>query len=148
MQAVATRLCTTNTASCKRAHPPRGVFGEGTARKTVTANEAPNTGSYRCEVVVTNTSVWHAPVDIELKFEDGSSQRVRWDDRGTSGHWERFVVERSSQLTEVILDPDGKLALDSPTAHHYRLVGDGSAALRAGAWFGSMSQTLMQIVGL
>jgi len=26
--------------------------------------------------------------------------------------------------------------------------GDGAAALRAGAWFGSMAQTLMQLVGL
>ncbi|HWU88039.1 MAG TPA: M1 family metallopeptidase, partial [Kofleriaceae bacterium] len=136
------------TASCRRAHPPRGVFGEGIARKTVTENEAPDTGSYVCEVVVTNTGVWHAPVDIELKFEDGSSQRVRWDDRGTSGHWERFTVERSSQLAEVTLDPDDKIALDVPTTHHYRLEGDGSAALRAGSWFGAMSQTLMQIVGL
>jgi hypothetical protein len=63
-------------------------------------------------------------------------------------HWARFVVERSSQLTEVILDPDAKIALDSPMTHHYRIAGDGSAALRAGAWFGSMAQTLMQLVGL
>jgi hypothetical protein len=136
------------TASCKRAHPPRGVFGAGTDRKMVTANEAPETGGHVCEVVVTNTGVWHVPVDVELEFEDGSSHRVRWDDRGGSGHWQRFVVERSSPLAEVILDPDGKIALDSPMTHHYRLRGDGAASLRAGAWFGSMAQTLLQLVGL
>jgi hypothetical protein len=135
------------TARCARAHRPRGVLGAGAARKTVTANEAPDTGGYVCEVVVTNTGAWHVPVDIELKFEDGSSHRVLWDDR-EGAHWERFVVERSSQLAEVILDPDGKIALDSPTTHHHRLDGDGAASLRAGAWFGSMAQTLMQLVGL
>jgi hypothetical protein len=149
-------------ATCRRAHPPRGVFGAGAEQKTVTAATAPETGSYECEVVVSNTGVWHVPVDVELRFEDGSSQRMRWDDRGAGDpagapppappdggrHWARFVVERSSQLTEVILDPDAKIALDSPMTHHYRIAGDGSAALRAGAWFGSMAQTLMQLVGL
>jgi hypothetical protein len=150
------------TASCARAHPPRGVFG--VEKKMRTEADAPDTGSYVCEVVVTSTGAWTVPVDIELKFEDGSSQRVRWDDRGVSdpspceplpgeiavspGRWKRCVFKRSSQLTEVILDPDGKIALDSPVAHHLRLEGDASASLRAGAWFGSMAQTLMQMVGL
>jgi hypothetical protein len=135
------------SADCVRAHKPRGVFGDGPGRKRVTANEAPETGTYVCEVVVRNTGAWHVPVDLELRFADGSSHRVRWDDR-EGDHWEAFVVERSSRLTEVILDPDGKIALDSPMTHHYRLEGDGSASLRAGAWFGSMAQTLMQLVGL
>lgn len=136
------------TARCARAHPPRGVFGAGTAKKTVTSNEAADTGGYTCEVVITNAGLWHVPVDLELRFEDGSSQRERWDDRGGDGHWKRFTFDRSSRLTEVVLDPDGKIALDSPMTHHYRLDGDGSASLRAGAWFGSMAQTLMQVVGL
>jgi hypothetical protein len=137
------------TARCDRAHPPRGVLGAGTSRKTVSSNEAPDSGSYVCEVVVTNTGVWHVPVELELKFEDGSSDRsLKWDDRESGSHWERFTIERSSRLTEVILDPDGKIELDSPMTHHYRLDGDGSASLRAGAWFGSMAQTLMQLAGL
>ena len=134
------------SAECRAAHDPRGVFGAGSNRRTKTEVDAPNTGSWTCEVVVQNTGVVHVPVDIELKFADGSSKRLRWDDRGT-GNWERFVVERSSRLTEVRLDPEGKIALDDPTPHHYRITGDGSAALRAGAWFSSFTQTLMQIVG-
>ena len=134
------------SAACKPAHAPRGVFGEGSAKKTVTETEAPDTGTWRCEVVVQNTGVAHIPVDIELRFADGSSKQVRWDDRGT-GNWERFVIERSSRLVEVWIDPENKIALDNPTAHHHRIDGDGSAALRAGAWFGSFTQTVMQIVG-
>jgi hypothetical protein len=135
------------TASCERAHRPRGIDAVP-GKKPVTANDAPDTGGHVCEVVVTNTGSWHVPVDIELRFEDGSSKREHWDDREGGAHWERIVVERSSQLTEVILDPDGKIELDSPMKHHYRLDGDGGASLRAGAWFGSMAQTLMQLVGL
>jgi len=133
-------------AGCKPAHPPRGVFGEGGARKTVTEVEAPSAGTWSCEVVVQNTGRIHIPVDIELRFADGSSKLVRWDDRGT-GTWERFTVDRSSRLAEVWIDPESKLALDNPTSHHFRIDGDGAASLRAGAWYGSLAQTLMQIVG-
>jgi hypothetical protein len=133
-------------AGCRPAHPPRGVFGDGKAKKTVVEADAPDSGTWTCEVLVQNTGVVHLPVDIELKFADGSTQRLRWDDHGT-GNWERFSVERSSRLVEVWLDPEGKIALDNPTAHHYRLDGDGAAALRASAWVGSLAQTLMQIVG-
>ncbi|HEX3482412.1 MAG TPA: M1 family metallopeptidase [Kofleriaceae bacterium] len=134
------------SAKCWPAHEPRGVFGDGSARKTRTEIEAPATGNWTCEVVVQNTGVIHVPVDIELRFADGSTKQLRWDDRG-NGNWERFVVERSSRLTEVWIDPEGKIALDNPTGHHYRLAGDGSAALRASAWFGWFTQTVMQIVG-
>jgi hypothetical protein len=133
-------------AECKPAHPPRGVFGDGSGKRTVTEADAPDTTTWACEVVIQNTGTIHVPVDLELKFADGSSKLLRWDDRGTTT-WERFTVERSSQLVEVWLDPEGKIALDNPTMHHYRVIGDGSAALRAGAWFGSLAQTLMQIVG-
>jgi hypothetical protein len=132
------------TARCWLFHPPRGVFND--LKKVTTEIEAPATGGYECEVIVTNTGTMHVPVDVELKFADGSAQRVRWDDRG-NGSWERFIVQRSSPLVEVWLDPDNKIWLDSPMTHHFRLDGDGSASLRAAAWFSSGAQTLMQIVG-
>jgi hypothetical protein len=133
-------------ADCVPSHAARGVFDDGAKLKTVTEAEAKDTETWTCEVVVQNTGVVHVPLDIELKFADGSTQRVRWDDRG-GGSWERFIVERSSRLVEVWLDPENKIALDDPTLHHYRVDGEGAAALRAGAWFGSLAQTLMQIVG-
>lgn len=134
------------TAACRRAHPPRGVFGDGPTRKTFDKDTAKDTGTYVCEVVVTNTGTVHVPIDIELRYEDGSSQRVRWEDK-TGETWKRIVVERSSQLAEVWLDPDREIALASPMTMRYRLVGDGRPALRAGAWVGAQTQTLMQLVG-
>ena len=128
-------------ASCKAAHPPRGVFGRGAERKDVESKE---TGTFVCEVVITNLGRIHVPVDVELIFADGGTQRLTWDGEGT---WERFVVERSARLVEVRLDPDKKLALANPVEHHRRLEPDGSASARAAAWAGSLAQTLMQIVG-
>ncbi len=135
------------TAACRISHPPRGVFGDGAARKTTTESDAPDSKStYVCEVVVTNTGTIHVPFAIELRFADGSTQRVRWDDKGGET-WKRFLVERTSPLTEVWLDPDRDLALASHMHMRYRLAGDGRPALRAAAWIGAHAQTLMQVVG-
>jgi len=134
------------SASCRPSHPPRGVFGDGATKKLVTESEAGDTGSWQCEVVVQNPGVVHVPVDVELRFADGSAERVRWEVRGDS-HWERFPIERSSRLVDVRLDPDHKIALDSPVLHERRLDGDGAASLRASARMASWTQLVMQLVG-
>jgi hypothetical protein len=135
------------STACRPYHEPRGVFGEGPNRRTYTETERPDTGAWSCEVVVQNPGTVHVPIDVEIRFADGSMQRELWDDRGTSGNWKRFAIQRSSRITEVLLDPDGKLQLDQPTTHHTRIDGDGAAALRAAAWIGSLAQTVMQGVG-
>jgi hypothetical protein len=132
------------STSCLPTHPVRGVTGEGTARKIISESDAPDAGAWVCDVIVQNTGVVHVPVDVELRFADGSSERRTWDGRGT---WERFDIERSSRLVEVRLDPDSKLKMGSPIARTVRLEGDGSASLRAAARIASWAQTLMQLVG-
>ncbi len=137
------------TATCRNARSKaRGFVSDPATKKTslVTDAEAPETGGFVCEVVISNTGVMHVPVDIDLKFADGSTLREHWDDRG-DGNWTRFVVERSSKLVEVWIDPESKLELDAPIAHHVRIEGDGAASLRAAAWVAGATQTLMQIVG-
>ena len=131
---------------CHAVHAPRGVFGDGAARKTVGETEAPDAGAWECDVTVQSTGAVHVPVDIEFRFADGSAERRTWDDRN-GATWQRFVVQRSTRLVEVRLDPDGKIALDSPVTHAVRLEGDGSASLRAAARIASWAQTLMQLVG-
>jgi hypothetical protein len=130
------------SAECRPAHATRGMVD----KKLQTETERPDTGTWTCEVIVQNTGTIHVPVDVDLKFEDGTTQREHWDDRG-AGNWERFVVQRSSKLAEVRIDPENKVLLDSPVEHALRLEGDGAASLRAGARIGSWAQTLMQLVG-
>jgi hypothetical protein len=134
------------SAECWITHKPRGVFGEGSAKKTVSEQEAPETGAYVCEVVVQNTGVIHVPVDIELRFADGSAQRLTWDNKDDAT-WQRFTVERSSKLVEVRLDPDRKIMLESPVLHDQRLTGDGAASMRAAARIAWWTQSLMELVG-
>jgi hypothetical protein len=134
------------TAACRAAHAPRGVFGQGSAQRTVTSADEPDRATFTCEVVVTNTGTIRVPVEIELEYEDGSTTTHLWD-LSRNKHWFSIVVDRSSRLVEVRLDPKNNIALDSPMRHHLRLEGDGSASLRAAAWFGATAQTLMQIVG-
>jgi hypothetical protein len=148
------------SASCRPLHAARGVYEDATGRKTKGELEAPDGASFVCEVVIQNTGVVHVPVDLELRFADGSVERCthassdpaaqgcrRWDDRGGGGAWQRFVVERSARLTEVRIDPDGKLALDSPIQHDVRIAGDMSASLRASARAAGWLQLVMQVVG-
>jgi hypothetical protein len=134
------------SSGCRQAHDIRGVVADGTGRKTRTETEAPDTGTWVCEVVVENTGVVHVPVDVELRFTDDSTQRLHWDDKG-AGTWQRFTVEHSTKLASVRIDPDNKTMLDSPLGHAYRIQGEGAASLRAGARIGSWAQTLMQLVG-
>jgi hypothetical protein len=134
------------SASCRATHPPRGVMGDGAQKKVTTETEAPDAGAWHCDVVVQNTGVVHVPVDVELVFADGSTERMRWEDHG-AGAWWSFPVDRSTKLVAVRLDPDGKLALESPMVKQYRLEGDGNASLRAAARAASWTQTLMQLVG-
>ncbi|HEY5952458.1 MAG TPA: M1 family metallopeptidase, partial [Kofleriaceae bacterium] len=134
------------TAECDTAHQPRGVIGEGPGRKTVTETEAPDSGTFLCEVVLQNTGIVHVPIDVEFKFADGTTQRETWDDRG-NGNWKRWTIERSSKLVEVRVDPDRKVMLGNPVEYQHRLDGDGSASLRAAARIASWTQTLMQLVG-
>ena len=134
-------------AGCRPVHEPRGVFDDGAQKKkTRTEADAPDTGAWECEVTVENTGVVHVPVDVELHFADGSTQRLAWDDRGQSA-WQRFTVEHSSKLVAVRLDPDNKVKVDSPIQHQYRLEGDGAASLRASARIASWVETAMQMVG-
>jgi hypothetical protein len=134
------------SASCRGAHDTRGVIGDGAARKNSTETEAPDRGAFVCEVVITSTGPVHVPVDVELRFADGSSERRTWDDRD-GATWQRFTIERSARLVEVRLDPEGKIVLDSPVTHWWRLEGNGAAALRAAARISSWTQTLMELEG-
>jgi len=136
------------SADCRPIHETRGVVGNGDARKTVTAAEAPDTGAFACEVVVENTGTVPVPVDVEVRFADGTSRSKRWEDR-TGAHWHRFEFERSSAITEVDIDPDHLVMLgDDPVAWETRLQPDSRASWRAAARIGFWAQTMMSVVGL
>ncbi len=134
---------TVRSAECQPVHEPRGVFGEGASRKLVSGGDGKR-GGWRCDVVVANTGIVPVPVDVEMRFADGSHQRERWDARDGS-RWHRFTLERSSPLVEVWVDPDGDVLLSSnPLDDHVRLTPDTRASWRASARVVFWTQGLMQ----
>ena len=129
----------------RRAHAPRGVFGEGEGRKVVDEHDAPDGKEWIAEVVVENVGTVAVPVEIELVFADGARERRRWDGRAPSI---QLTHRGPAELVEARVDPDGRIPLE-----HERLANDWRvpfrrpawrAALRAGFW----EQNLLQLVGL
>jgi hypothetical protein len=136
------------SATCRAKRAPRGVFGDGDERRVVTSSDAPDGGSWVCDVVVVNLGRVGVPVDIELRFADGTRQVEHWDDRG-QGHAWHLELERSSELTAVVIDPERKVLLnDGLFESRVRLRPDPRASRRAAARAGFWTQTAMQIVGL
>lgn len=136
------------TADCRRNRPARGVFGEGSARRTEVADRGPDTGGYQCRVVIENRGTIPVPVTIEVRYQDGTSERFTWDHRDSS-RWQEFEFARSSPIAQVTIDPDGLVLLaDHPLDDDVRVDGDRHAAWRATARLTFWTQSLMQVVGL
>ncbi len=137
---------TVRAMDCRPAHEPRGVFGEGASRKVVTEASAPANGAYRCTVIVQNPGPIRVPVDVDVLFEDGTHERLRWDDSGGPA-WKEWTIERSSPIAEVHIDPDDKVQLADPLPLHRRAIGDPRASYRAAARMTFWAQQLMRMVG-
>ncbi len=132
------------SAECNPAHAPRGVFGEGERRNLVTAAE--KTGGWTCDVVVVNLGVVPVPVDVELRFADGSREVERWDARDGS-RWHRFTFARSAPIVEVAIDPERKVLLAAnPLDDRVRLTPNTDASWRASSRIVFWTQGLMQAV--
>lgn len=140
-------LLAIRSMSCRPYHAPRGVFGDGAERKVVSENAAPKTGAHRCSVIVQNTGTIRVPVNIDVIFEDGTRERLRWEDTGQTA-WKEFTIERSSPIAEVQIDPDGDVLTSDPLPLYRRVIGDPRASYRAAARLGFWTQMLMQAVGL
>lgn len=130
--------------ACHEVRPPRGVFGEGEARRL--ADGRGDGGGWSCDVVVVNLGTVPVPVDVLLRFADGSHERARWDARDGS-RWHRLTIARSAPLTEVAIDPDRDVLLaTNPLDDHVRITPDNRAAWRASARVTFWTQGLMQVV--
>jgi hypothetical protein len=99
-----------------------------------------------CDVLVANRGAVPAPVDIDVHFADGEVERVRWDDRSA---WRELRFERAAEVTEVTIDPDDLVLLDStPILSRLRTKPEGTASRRAGARAQFWGQSLLQVTGL
>lgn len=91
------------------ADPRAGVFDESSGRRTVARSRTRPPTRYAGYAVVFRHGALELPVDVELRFGSGRSERRRWDGAGT-----RYVVsyDGPEELVGVTVDPERKVLLD------------------------------------
>jgi hypothetical protein len=86
-----------------------GVFDENGARRTVARPEGPPATRFAGHAVVLRHGELELPVQIELRFEDGHTERQSWNGEGA-----RYIVhtEGPSRLVGVTVDPEERVLVD------------------------------------
>ena len=99
---------------------------------------------------------WHSTVTVRrdgvpvpqllrVKFADGSSEDVHWND---DRRWARFDFTRPSKAVSATLDPEQKIYLDANKLNDSRTTkADGSASRRWSADAASLLQVFYALVG-
>jgi hypothetical protein len=72
--------------------------------------------SWKIEVDLVRRGDFIGPVDVELTWDDGSTERRRWDD---SSRWVRWQFNDRRRLEQVVVDPDGAWALETLRVDNY-----------------------------
>jgi len=82
----------------------------------------------------------HLPVDVMFRFADGTVVRELWDGRSPYRIY-RFL--RAAPLSEVRIDPEGKIALDPDPVNNARLREPNRRLARDWAyWIGGLAQLI------
>jgi len=107
--------------------------------------EEGDSGPYRTTVVIENLGTVRYPVDVLVRFRDGSEERERW-----SGdyRWTRFTYERDAPLDRVTIDPEERLLIDLNRANNSFVVDPvRRPELRWGLKLLMLIQNLLQTMG-
>ena len=125
--------------------PPLGLFDKDGQRTEVKHKDESKHG-FESEVLVHRKGDFVFPVEIEVHFDDGSTERVTWNgvDR-----WKRFTFEKNTRAAWASVDPDGKVLLDTNWLNNgmrREAAAAPSQRMRMGLMF--WLQTLTQGVGL
>jgi Peptidase family M1 domain len=105
--------------------------------------DAPGPFPYRTTVVLRRRGA-PAPQTLVVKFADGSSETVRWDD---DLRWKRFAWEKPVKAVSAELDPQGQHLLDAARLDNGRsLKPDGRAARRVTADVAAGVQALLALI--
>jgi len=126
------------------AHELAGFSVNGGKVGEETVPGKPDERRYRSEVVVERLGTIEMPVDVEIRFDDGTSVTEHWD-----GHdrWKRFEYTGTQRVEWAVVDPNQRLALDINWLNNSRMREAGTRGLarvapRWGFWF----QNLMYLL--
>jgi hypothetical protein len=104
-----------------------------------------DSGRYRNTVVIENRGTIHYPVEVLVRFTDGSEVRESWDG---SYRWVRFSYDRDARLDRVIVDPEERLLIDLNRANNSFVAEPARRAdLRWGLKLLMLIQHLLQSLG-
>ena len=68
------------------------------------------------EVELARLGEFIGPVDVELTWEDGSTERRSWN---SDTRWVKWRIGSSKRLVQVVIDPDGVWVLETRRADNY-----------------------------
>jgi hypothetical protein len=137
------------SAATARDHGPRGILGDGAAA-TLSLPEAEATdeedeGPWRSQVTVRRRGTIALPVEVELQFEGGRTERRTWEGLES---WVRVDVTGPDRLVSAVVDPDDLLVLDVNRLNNARRVEpDHRTADYWGARLAFWFQTMLGVVG-
>ncbi|HWY67467.1 MAG TPA: M1 family metallopeptidase [Terriglobales bacterium] len=102
--------------------------------------------NYHSEVMVHRKGEFVLPVEIELKFEDGSHLREHWDGKD---RWTRFSYDKKAKLVSAEVDPDHKVWLDVDFFNNGRLadMSTGRVRRKLSNYWMSFWQLIAQVLG-
>jgi hypothetical protein len=134
----------------QRVPRPRGVFDADGRRETLGADderaEGAQDGEYLSTLLLRRRGGAIVPVEVELRFDDGTVERRSWDG---AERWVRYRFVRAARLVEVELDPDNRLPLDVGILDNgRRLDRDGRAAAHWGARILFWTQQAIALAGM
>ncbi len=113
-----------------------GVYDEGGKKVTylekpaAEAFEKSKDKRYRSTVLVRRLGEATAPVDVEIRYENGEIVREQWDGLY---RWIKYVYEKPSKVKSAEVDPERKLALEANFTNNSRLANEDSRS--AAKWY-------------
>jgi hypothetical protein len=161
----------------EQADEPRGVFGAGDARTSVTKKQArekerqadkAGRRPWRSTVIVRRRGEVTLPVSLRLEYEGGTNQTLELVERegaGASveqagvladaragepwrGRFKRLELTSERRLVSASVDPEHHLTLDVNRLNNARRASRMGAAARWGSRFGFWLQQLLALSGL
>lgn len=102
--------------------------------------------NYHSEVVIHRKGEFILPVEVEIKFDDGSHLREHWDGKD---RWTRFSYDKKARLLSAEVDPDRKVWLDVDLFNNSRLAGfsSGDARRKLANYWMTFWQLIAQAMG-
>jgi hypothetical protein len=100
---------------------------------------------HRTTVVIENRGTIRYPVEVLVRFTDGTEVRETWDG---AYRWVRFSYERDAPLERVVIDPEERILIDLDRANNSFVVDPVRRAdLRWGIKLLMLIQNLLQTLG-